>query len=142
MAWRYFPELMPLKQEPNIQRMMPSAENTGSIREPDINAEVDLRPIIRYYEDFMNSRTRLAALLHDLFPTRTFETNIVMNAYDCGIPQKLSRMSTLDEVQFSSFVLQLERNYGLQSSYARQAIEMWANAFEVMIITNDDNPPF
>ena len=47
-------------------------------------------------------------------------------------------ITTLDGMLISTFVLQLERNFGLQTSYAHQAVEMWAQAYGVKVEAVDD----
>ncbi len=130
MAWRYFPELMPMKPQPNIQRLVPNACSS--------DGPIDLHMVITRYSHLLDSRSKFAAVLHDLFPQRGFETNLIMNAYDCGIAQRIAKVSSLDGMLISSFVLQLERNFGLQTSYAHQAIEMWARAYGVKVEEPDN----
>ena len=130
MAWRYFPELMPMKPQPNIQRLVPNACSS--------DGPIDLHMVITRYSHLLGSRSKFAAVLHDLFPQRGFETNLIMNAYDCGIAQRIAKVSSLDGMLISTFVLQLERNFGLQTSYAHQAVEMWAQAYGVKVEAADD----
>lgn len=130
MAWRYFPELMPIKPQPNILQLVPNACSS--------DAPIDLRMVITRYSHVMGSRSKFAALLHDLFPQRGFETNLILNAYDCGIAQRIAKESTLDGMLISTFTHQLERNFGLQTTYAYQAIEMWAQAYGILIEKPDN----
>ena len=125
MAWRYFPELMPMKPQPNIQRLVPNACSS--------DGPIDLRTVITRYSNVMGSRSKFAALLHDLFPQRGFETNLILNAYDCGIAQRIAKESSLDGMLISTFTHQLERNFGLQTTYAYQAVEMWAQAYGIVL---------
>ena len=125
MAWRYFPELMPMKPQPNILQLVPNACNS--------DAPIDLRMVVTRYSYVMGSRSKFAALLHDLFPQRGFETNLILNAYDCGIAQRIAKESSLDSMMISTFTHQLERNFGLQTTYAYQAIEMWAQAYGIAL---------
>lgn len=123
MAWRYYPELMPMKPQPNIQRLVPNACSS--------DGPIDLRMVITRYSNVLGSRSKFAALLHDLFPQRGFETNLILNAYDCGIAQRVAKESSLDGMLISTFTHQLERNFGLQTTYAYQAVEMWAQAYGI-----------
>ena len=132
MAWRYFPELIPIEPQPNILRLVPNACSS--------DASVDLHMVITRYSHLLGSRSKFAGLLHDLFPQCGFETNLVLNAYDCGIAQRIAKVSSLDGMTISTFVLQLERNFGLQEAYAHQAIEMWAQAYDVKMDQTDETP--
>lgn len=125
MAWRYFPELMPMKSHPNIRRLVPNACSSDS--------PIDLRMVITRYSHVLGSRSKFAALLHDMFPQRGFETNLILNAYDCGIAQRIAKASSLDGMLVSTFIHQLERNFGLQAAYAYHAIQMWAQAYNIGI---------
>lgn len=131
MAWRYFPELMPMKPQPNIQRLVPNACSA--------DGPIDLRMVITRYSHVIGSRSKFAGLLHDLFPQRGFETNLILNAYDCGIAKRIADASSLDGMLVSTLVHQLERNFGLQTTYAYQAIEIWAQAYGVRIDKTEDS---
>lgn len=89
------------------------------------------RILIKENLSCLQSRSRLTAILRDMYPTEKLLVNIAITAYDAGIPARLFNMVELDTVQMASLVRILTDQYGLQEKYAVKAILMWASVADV-----------
>lgn len=99
---------------------------------------IDLRIVIEHYPRSIDSRSQLSSLLHDLYPTKKKEVNVVLAVYDSGIVNRISKYQSLDSTQIRNFIKQLMNEYGLQEKVAAEGIVMWARAYGIEISTDSE----
>ena len=94
---------------------------------------IDLRIIIEKYPRSVGTRSQLASLLHDLYPSDKRSVNVAMIVYDSGIASKMAGLKGFDIVQQHGFMKQLVDEYGLQEAYAEEGIAIWAKAYNLIV---------
>ena len=85
---------------------------------------------MQQYPEYLNNRERLRAILTDLFPQEILPVNLVMIAYDAGIPSELSRQQSVSADEYRRICNRLVLEYGLTQNAAAMAVRFWAEAYE------------
>lgn len=94
---------------------------------------MNLKIVIEHHPECLVNRSRLAAVLRDLYPNEILLANIVLEVYECGIVDRLRSMTNVDSTQAQAFCHQLATEYALPMQVALQGLEMWADAYGVSI---------
>lgn len=103
---------------------------------------LDLKTIIKKYPRSAGTRSQLASLLRDLYPSEKRAVNVALAVYDSGIVSKLAKLKSIDSVLFHSFIKQLVDEFGLQEQFAAEGIVIWAKAYGVLVPdSNVTQPP-
>ena len=92
---------------------------------------MNLKIVIEHHPECLVNRSRLAAVLRDLYPNEKLLANIVLEVYECGIVDRLRSMTNVDATQAQAFCHQLATEYALPMQVALQGLEMWADAYGV-----------
>lgn len=81
----------------------------------------------------MGTRSQLASLLRDLYPSEKRAVNVALAVYDSGITSRFSGLKVIDSVLLHSFIKQLVDEFGLQEQFAAEGIEVWAKAYGITV---------
>ena len=92
---------------------------------------MNLKIVIEHHPECLVNRSRLAAVLRDLYPNEKLLANIALEVYECGIVDRLRSMTNVDATQAQAFCHQLATEYALPMQVALQGLEMWADAYGV-----------
>ena len=92
---------------------------------------MNLNFIMQQYPEYLNNRERLRAILTDLFPQEILPVNLVMIAYDAGIPSELSRQQSVSADEYRRICNRLVLEYGLTQNAAAMAVRFWAEAYGI-----------
>ena len=84
--------------------------------------------IIEKYPRSAGTRSQLASLLRDLYPSEKRAINVALAVYDSGIVSKLAKQKSVDSVLYHNFIKQLVDEFGLQEQFAAEGIVIWAKA--------------
>ncbi len=105
--------------------------------------QIDLKKIIRQYPDCLVNKTKFKAILSDCYPDMKRDINIIFIIYECGILAKLRDKTFINSIEYTSYVSQLEDEYGINPSYSKIAIDTWAQALQITIKSQPNNliPP-
>lgn len=101
---------------------------------------LDLKMILEKYPRCMDTRSQLASLLRDLYPSEKREINVALAIYDSGITSKISKLQSIDTVQLHSFTKQLVDDFGLQEQFAVEGIAVWGKAYGLLITKGNVAP--
>jgi len=89
---------------------------------------IDLREVISFSNRFSKTRHIVRAFLRDIAPEEDIRTiNILLNVYESGIAKELYNMDTLLFNQYIIFVNRLERDYGMSTEAAVEALNLWVD---------------
>lgn len=94
---------------------------------------MDLKIVVENHPECLTNRSRLAAVLRDLYPNEKLLANIALEVYECGIADRLRSMTNVEATQTQAFCHQLATEYALPVQVALQGLEMWADAYGVSI---------
>lgn len=94
---------------------------------------MDLKIVVENHPECLTNRSRLAAVLRDLYPNERLLVNIALEVYECGIADRLRSMTNVEATQTQAFCHQLATEYALPVQVALQGLEMWADAYGVSI---------
>lgn len=89
--------------------------------------------IIEKYPRSAGTRSQLASLLRDLYPSEKRAINVALAVYDSGIVSKLAKQKSVDSVLYHNFIKQLVDEFGLQEQFAAEGIVIWAKAYGVSV---------
>lgn len=92
---------------------------------------MNLKIVIEHHPECLVNRSRLAAVLRDLYPNEKLLANIALEMYECGIVDRLRSMTNVDATQAQAFCHQLATEYALPMQIALQGLEMWADAYSI-----------
>lgn len=95
---------------------------------------IDLKGVLAKYPDCLDTRTRLAGLLRDLYPDEKRMVNVILAVYQSGIAARIAGVAEIDAAQLHSFAQLLDDEHGLQKQYAVQGIELWAKAYGIKVV--------
>ncbi len=87
-----------------------------------------LTALFKTYPDICRNRSRLQALLNDMFPTERLEIRLILSAQETGIADEIQR-NDLDDFFVKRMARQLMDDYGLDQARAGQAVLLWCDAF-------------
>ena len=79
---------------------------------------MNLHIILDQYPQCLESRAKLSAILRDLYPNERRKINIILDIYECGIANRISRLKGIDALQLQTFCRQLEIEYALPQEFA------------------------
>ncbi len=91
---------------------------------------MNLKFVLEKYPGCLESRNRLKSVLTDLYADSRRTVNMLVAAYEYGIPEQLKRMEELDRNRLSVMASGLAQEYGLQEPLAVQAVLTWAEAMD------------
>lgn len=94
---------------------------------------MDLKIVIENHPECLTNRSRLAAVLRDLYPNEKMLVNIALEVYECGIADRLRSMANVEATQVQTFCHQLAIEYALPMQVALQGLELWADAYGTSI---------
>ena len=80
--------------------------------------------ILKSTPEMLDSRNRFANLLHDLFPNKRVEVNLLLDAYDLNIMSDI-KSHDLDSTLRYRFVKQLIEDFAVDQSHAESAVDQW-----------------
>lgn len=107
----------------------PHQESEEKIPQPP--QDFDLAYVVEYYPAALESRAKLAATLHDLYPTEKIKTNLALAAYGCGVVSRISSAESLSPQMVGSFVRQMQCDYGVTEENAVLSVKLWAIAYHI-----------
>ena len=90
---------------------------------------IKFNSILQMNSDFLDDRSKLKAVLLDLYPTEKRMINLLLILYDYGIPEELKQAKKVDSLFLERYITQAEREYGISENYIREAMEIWLSAF-------------
>lgn len=96
---------------------------------------MNLKIVIEHHPECMTNRSRLAAILRDLYPNEKLLVNIALEVYECGIADKLHSVTNVDTTQVQAFCHQLKNEYALPTDIALKGLQIWADAYGVQLDT-------
>lgn len=104
---------------------------------------IDLREVYGKYPQCFSSYAKLNSLLRDLYPLNRREVNLIMAAYECGIPNRLKSVHELDSLLYHSLAKAMHEEYGIEMNACENCIISWANSFGLTISLNriEKEPP-
>lgn len=102
-------------------------------------AQIDLKKIIQQYPDCLVNKTKFKAILSDCYPDMKRDINIIFIIYECGIFAKLRDKASINSIEYTSYVSQLEDEYGINPSYSKTAIDTWVQALQITIKSQPNN---
>lgn len=111
------------------QQEKPHQESESKILQPPQN--FDLAYVVEHYPAALESRAKLAAILHDLYPTEKIKTNLALAAYGCGVVSRISSAESLSHQMVGSFVRQMQCDYGVTDENAVLSVKLWAMAYHM-----------
>lgn len=92
---------------------------------------MDLKIVVENHPECLTNRSRLVAVLRDLYPNERLLVNIALEVYECGIADRLRSMTNVEATQTQAFCHQLATEYALPVQVALQGLVMWADAYGV-----------
>lgn len=100
---------------------------------------IDLNEVYIKYPRSFETRAKLVSLLRDLFPQNRKEINLIINAYDLGIPNRLKNSQQLDLILLNSLIKCMYDEYGLERKACEDSILCWANIYGLTIAKNEES---
>lgn len=94
---------------------------------------LDLKSVIEKYPRNVGTRSQLASLLRDLYPSEKRAVNAALAVYDSGITSRLASLKSIDTVMLHSFIKLLVDEFGIQEQFAVEGIEVWAKAYDISV---------
>lgn len=101
--------------------------------------DFDLSYIINNYPSSLETRSKLAAILHDLYPTEKYKTHIVLTVYESGVSNRIQSADKLTSQLIGTFVHQLMDDYGMREDSSLQGIEIWSAAYHLEMPSYNNN---
>lgn len=77
------------------------------------------------YTEIVRDRRRLSGLLRDLCPDRRREINVLLQIYDLGIIEEISRQTEINHLFVHRFCKTLIEEYGTNESLAKSMVQIW-----------------
>lgn len=100
--------------------------------------DFNLSYVVERHPSSLESRAKLASILHDLYPKEHYKTNLVLAVYDCGIANRIRTAKDLNSQLVGAFVRQLESDWGMKPENALQGVELWANAYHKQVFIENE----
>lgn len=94
---------------------------------------LDLKSVVEKYPRNVGTRSQLASLLRDLYPSEKRAVNVALAVYDSGIVSRLADVRLVDTVLLHSFIKLLVDDFGIKEEYAFEGIEVWAKAYGISV---------
>ncbi len=92
---------------------------------------INITPVIANYKDFLRDRTKLYALLYDLYPTERRDRNILMSIYDMGIVDRIQNTNQISVPQMVVYAKIVEDAYGINRDLVLEGLSAWINALGI-----------
>lgn len=96
-----------------------------SFTKASVNQTLDLKRVMQAVGGVYVNRDKLRGVMKDLYPQSILDTNILLAVYESGIPKVLSKKKSITSLEFTHYVDQIVREYGLQTKYAISGIKKW-----------------
>lgn len=102
---------------------------------------IDLKTILARNPSCLKSRTSFRGVLLDSYPSEKRTINILTILFECGIADRIKSMNDIDQAELQRLIAQTESDYGIGDQYAREAILIWAAAYDTVIAAEEPQPP-
>lgn len=100
---------------------------------------IDLKEVFIKYPRSFETHAKLISLLRDLFPQKRKEINLIINAYDLDIPNRLKSSQELDSILLNSLIKSMYDEYGLEKKACEDSILCWAKLYGLTIAENEES---
>ena len=87
--------------------------------------DIDLKKVIGYSRDSLQSRALMRSIILDLYPGKTREMKVLLDVYESGVPKKIKDDGHITEAQYIQYVQKIIDEYGLQEQYVINALDQW-----------------
>ena len=94
---------------------------------------INLKSILEKHPEWINDSKKLRAALNDLYPSNRREIDLLLVVFDDGLVHQIKQCTEIDNRVMDSFASTLYNNHGIQKDLAAEAIEAWADVFDVPI---------
>lgn len=87
--------------------------------------ENDFEQLLCKYGDAIEIRSRFTGLVKDYFPEQQKQVNLILTAYDVGLPQAIREAKEIDNVFAYRYVKKLVDEYGISRINADWVVSIW-----------------
>ena len=87
--------------------------------------ETEFERLLNSYRDAICIRSRFSGLVKDFFPGQQMQVNLILAAYDLGLPQELENVRTINNAFAYRFVKRLVEEYGISRANADWVVSVW-----------------
>lgn len=94
---------------------------------------IDLKNILLSYPNCLDSRASFKSVLMDKYPTEKRMVNILTILFECGVANRIKMKKCIDSNEMQGLINQIENEYGISENYSRDAIMIWAAAFNATV---------
>lgn len=99
--------------------------------------KVDLIEVMKCVNEESANRSKLRAVMLDLYPTELKDINILLAVYEAGIPYKLKHEKKIDEERYIRYLKKVVDEYGMQEKEVIKALDMWIELYLEEAVSND-----
>lgn len=90
--------------------------------------DINLKHVLSYSKDSLQSRAQMRAIMQDLYPGKTLEMNTLLDVYESGVPREIRNTGKIDDVQYTKYIQKIMNEYGVQQGYVIDALNAWIDA--------------
>lgn len=91
--------------------------------------KIELRKVLSVADDCLQSRARLKGIMRDLYPEEKRDVNILLNAFESGIPSRIAKQGNLSAADYKRYIKTIVEDYAMQEYYAIEALDAWIDVF-------------
>lgn len=99
--------------------------------------KVDLIEVMKCVNEETANRSKLRAVMLDLYPTELKDINLLLAVYEAGIPYKLKHEKKIDEERYIRYLKKVVDEYGMQEKEVIKALDMWIELYLEEAVSND-----
>jgi len=96
---------------------------------------IDLKAVFRENPKCLTNHSLFKSVLREKYPEEQRMANILPALQECGIAARIKFKPAIGCLEMQKLIEQIEREWGIAAVYAREAMLIWAAAFDVPVFT-------
>lgn len=97
--------------------------------------ENDFEQLLRKYSDAIEIRSRFAGLVKDYFPEQQKSVNLILTAYEVGLPEAIRDAVEIDNAFAYRYVKKLVDDYGISRINADWVVSVWCVCYGKRVLS-------